>query len=174
MATTRVNVNSSNADHQIVHNYSLEMYKIHGLRVVPTTLAHDLLDGSNETPQFGLMCIDQARQLFLVPNFDAELPVIGLWIKDMKLDDGRAHGLVMRYIASTSIRKLSTGKQHLLILDFPADKPSSPACYECIYKVRFDLRSLETHLSSLWDASSWKLERCRSLRLGWTPLGRTH
>lgn len=122
-----------NLDSQIIPSFNLEFYKIHCLRLVPTTLLYDILEGNTETPDYGLMCIDQARHLLLVP-WNSNLPMIGIWTKNIKsVRDRTLIMIILRFITNTNITKLIPGNQPILILNFP-NGSSSPECYECLYK----------------------------------------
>ncbi|KAJ3359088.1 hypothetical protein HDU91_005006 [Kappamyces sp. JEL0680] len=84
------------------------------------------------------MSIDQARQLFLMERDDpleASVPTIGLWYKSAEPISSRfVLAMCLSFIANKKIRKLDTGKSHLLVCHFPAANPSRPQCYECLFK----------------------------------------
>jgi hypothetical protein len=86
---------------------------------------------SNEF-EFGLLCIDQARQLY-IPNHHSpkSLPVIGIWIKNISLKSQILFNLILRFITSNSITRLDTGHAKLLILNL---SNQTPECYQCDYK----------------------------------------
>ncbi|KAJ3307426.1 hypothetical protein HDV03_000074 [Kappamyces sp. JEL0829] len=127
-----------NLNRVIVPNISIEMYPIHPLRLVNTTLSHRLLSKPLLAREFGLMSIDQARQLFLMERDDpleASVPTIGLWYKSAEPISSRfVLAMCLSFIANKKIRKLDTGKSHLLVCHFPAANPSRPQCYECLFK----------------------------------------
>lgn len=74
-----LNVNFANTDHQLIPGYQLDIFEIHILRIVPNSLYFERIEG--KSGQSGLLCIDQARHLYMVKENDTNLstfPVIGL------------------------------------------------------------------------------------------------
>ena len=139
----------------VIPNYSLEIYPIHEIRLVNTTLSHKLLtEMSGNHTEYGydslklpfnshltsLMSIDQARQLYLLPwsspSIDS-IPLIGVWIKSdyATFKEELLRKCCIRYIDNQKISKLDTGKSHLLVYYFNTETPSRPECFECTFSV---------------------------------------
>jgi hypothetical protein len=82
---SQVSENEHVLDHWfLAPTVDLEMYKVHPLRFVPNNLFHRLLSNENQSNnvEFGPLCIDQARQLYLLNDADVSLdtlPVIGMY-----------------------------------------------------------------------------------------------
>jgi hypothetical protein len=96
-------------------------------------LAVKLLNHKNSTDfiEFGVICIDQARQLY-IPNNNSQksLPIIGIWIKNISLKSQTLFNLILRFITSDTLTRLDTGNPKLLILNLT----NTPECYQCDYK----------------------------------------
>jgi hypothetical protein len=94
------------------------------------------MEGSSGTdPLVGFMCIDQARQLYLLNAenaFSQSLPLIGMWFQNVKINSKLMHQNILNYLGNQSLKKLDTGKQNLLILVFSNDA-ADPLCYQCVY-----------------------------------------
>ncbi|KAI8927399.1 hypothetical protein BC831DRAFT_510942 [Entophlyctis helioformis] len=129
--------------------FKLDVFPIHPLRVVPTQLAHELLE-PDDTPldRVGFMSIDQARHLYLLEALDSsapKLPLIGLWFKynNASILDPRIQATCLRYLANKSLIKLETGQSSMLVCLFPASPAAStarasgckPAMFECSFSL---------------------------------------
>ncbi|KAL2915401.1 hypothetical protein HK105_205017 [Polyrhizophydium stewartii] len=116
-------------------NLSIKVVPIHPLRIVPTSLFHEISDWTDAdagSEAFGLMSIDQTRHLFLLSPDDpksAELPLIGLWFKLHSSSplDPRVHAACLRYLANKRLSKLDTGKQNMLVCMFPSNEELADA-----------------------------------------------
>lgn len=124
-------------DRTILPNYSLEIYPIHPLRLVNTSFSYKLLNDHVISPSFGLLSIDQARQLYPLPNDDPlamSIPLIGIWVKGLdSIKNKLIYNACYQYISNQKCTKLDTGKSEMLIYHFPNEKGGKIHCYECIY-----------------------------------------
>ncbi|KAH6588864.1 hypothetical protein BASA50_010433 [Batrachochytrium salamandrivorans] len=107
-----------------VRHVSIEVSHIRALRIVATSLAHELsLTDYYGATSNGFMSIDHARHLYLLEELDAkakELPLIGLWFKSQfaTISSPYIHTACIRYITDKSLIKLDTGKNTFLVCLF--------------------------------------------------------
>lgn len=141
--------NIFNVDRLLVPGWNIRLTPIRPLRVVPTTLATDLMNRrSDSNPDMGYITIDQSRTVLPLTAQDPtirELPLFGIWLSGIsQVSDPIVYKSLLHFALSTSgiqpLMQTSTNtmpsRMVILLALYSSTSNSSPVFYECALETK--------------------------------------
>ncbi|KAI9344846.1 hypothetical protein DFJ73DRAFT_839964 [Zopfochytrium polystomum] len=128
---------------QLAPKIVLDIQPIHALRMAPTQLSLQLLNGdSTQVTQEGYVAMDQARHVFPLLPCDPmkfQLPLLGVWIKLNGLINRKTQIMVAEFLLDSRKKKLDTGKNIMLLVLFSPSEAGDPLFYQCRYEISAEI-----------------------------------